>query len=511
MVRDFHGRVMPEPGRPVGYAHLIERYGLRLPIPPRLAMIAQRHHPESTDDWLALTPRHAPEDTFAGHLAFALKWEGINLAVLSALFKTMPSSDVVDFVKASPTGVYSRRAWFLYEWLTGHDLDIPDIGKVKAVPVVDTKQQFALETGTPSVRHKVLDNLPGTPSFCPLVRRTVVLDRFTEKRLDTVARDVVGRTHSDVMARAAACLLLNDSKSSFWIEGEKPSAQRAARWGQAIGEAGTRSLGLPELERLQRIVIGDSRFVRLGLRDEGGFVGAHDRETREPIPDHISARPQDLRDLVEGIASYGTRTAAGKMDPVLAAAALSFGFVYVHPFEDGNGRLHRWLIHHVLAAAGYNPPGVVFPVSSAILRDISAYRNVLESYSRPLLNFIEWRPTKSGNVEVLNETADYYRYFDATRHAEFLYRCVEDTITRDLPNEVAYLEAYDRFAEGVKAMIEMPAGKVDLLHRFLAQNNGALSKRARENEFSALTDDETRQVEALHAQYFGALRQSEMS
>ena len=30
--------------------------------------------------------------------------------------------------------------------------------------------------------------------------------------------------------------------------------------------------------------------------------------------------------------------------------------------------------------------------------------------------------------------------FDATRHAEFLYQCVERTVGTDLPSEVDYLE-----------------------------------------------------------------------
>ncbi len=31
------------------------------------------------------------------------------------------------------------------------------------------------------------------------------------------------------------------------------------------------------------------------------------------------------------------------LDPVVLAAVVSFAFVLVHPFDDGNGRLHRWL------------------------------------------------------------------------------------------------------------------------------------------------------------------------
>jgi hypothetical protein len=118
---------------------------------------------------------------------------------------------------------------------------------------------------------------------------------------------------------------------------------------------------------------------------------------------------------------------------------------------------------------------------------------------------IEWEPTATGNVRVLNDTSLYYRYFDATAHAEFLYECVEQTIEQDLPQEVAYLEAYDRFAKGLQAVVDMPERKVDLLHKFLGQANGQLSKRARENEFAAFTEKEVEAVEELHRRSFEGL------
>src|SRR6202040_1152225 len=88
------------------------------------------------------------------------------------------------------------------------------------------------------------------------------------------------------------------------------------------------------------------------------------------------------------------------LDAVIAAAVLAFGFVYIHPFVDGNGRLHRYLIHHVLAERGINPPGVAFPVSAAILHRIDDYRRTLEAFSARLLTLIEWRRADEGNVKV---------------------------------------------------------------------------------------------------------------
>lgn len=501
-VNAFRGRALPETATPVGYAALIAAYDLALPLPPRLTAIAERHHPVATAAWNMLTPRHRPASTLAAQLTFAIKWEGIDLSVLAQLFRVLEPEVIADLVRATPTGAFARRIWFLFEWMTDGTLDLPDAGKVRLVEVVDPAQQFALAGGEVSTRHRIMNNLPGTPRFCPMVRRSPALIVAEAKNLDQRARAQIGRVRPDLVARAAAFLLLNDSKSSFAIEGERPSGTRAIRWGQAIAEAGHTQLSLPEFNRLQRIVIGDARFVRLGLRDEGGFVGVHDRETGDPIPDHISARAQDLEDLVTGLVDYANRTLHGGYDPVAAAAALAFGFVYIHPYVDGNGRLHRWLIHHVLAAANYNPPGLVFPVSAAILRHLDAYRAVLETYSRPLLPEIEWRRTPSGNVEVLNDTVAYYRFFDATAHAEFLYACVEQTIEEDLPAEVAFLEAFDRFSLGVQEIVDMPADRIELLQKFLQQNDGQLSQRARSREFVALTLEETAQIEQLYRDSF---------
>lgn len=496
---DFRGYAKPEGATAAGYAWLITRYALRVPVPPIRAAIAGQHRPIERDGWSIKPEQYAPDETVADQLSFALKWEGVNLAVLSALFRTVPSAEIAAAIRATPSGTQTRRLWFLYEWLTGERLDLPDAGKVAAVNVLNPLQQFALPHGELSTRHRVRNNLPGTRDFCPLVRRTPALDAFASSGLSEKVKAITGAVHPDVMARAAAFLLLSDSRASFHIEGEKPARERTHRWAQSIAAAGATALSIDAFEKLQRLVIGDDRFVHLGLRTQGGFVGTHDRVTQEPLPDHIDARHEDLHTLVNGIVRFDERSGRGAIDAVVAAASMGFGFVYVHPFEDGNGRLHRWLMHHVLSAAGFAPAGIVFPVSAVMLREISAYKQVLESYSKPLLPCIQWRPTANGNVEVLNETADWYRYFDATAHAEFLYHCVRTTIESDLPYEVEYLKAYDAFTTAIASMVDMPARTLELLHRFLRQNDGRLSQRARTGEFSGLTDTEVADIERHYA------------
>ncbi|WP_431324001.1 Fic family protein [Rhizobium sp. YTU87027] len=493
----FHGRSMPEAAIPVGYAAMIDAFELSVPLPITLSAIGPRHKVYQAEGWKLYTPRHQPDNNLAGHLTFALRYEGLDLAVLKALFRETGSEAITNMVRAAPTGAYARRLWFLYEWLLDTRLDLPDAAQGTYALIVDPERQFAVG-GTSSTRHRVKNNLPGTPDFCPMIFRTPALEAFVARGLGDEARQLIAEVPADLLARTAAFLLLKDSRSSFQIEGEDPPQDRIQRWGQVIGEAGRRPVDRAELERLQRIVIGDARFVRLGLRVEGGFIGEHDRLTGAPIPDHVSARHEDLPSLIDGLTSFD-RGAAQHFDPVLAAAALAFGFVYIHPFEDGNGRLHRYLIHHVLAERGFNPPGLVFPISAVILDRIDAYRNVLESYSRRLLPLVRWQSTDRGNVTVLNDTADFYRYFDATPHAEFLFECVARTIDVDLPAETAFLRVYDAFKIEVQQMIDMPDRMLDLLFRFMRQNEGRLSKRARDNEFSALSDAEASRIEAIYA------------
>jgi hypothetical protein len=145
---------------------------------------------------------------------------------------------------------------------------------------------------------------------------------------------------------------------------------------------------------------------------------------------------------------------------------------------------------------------MVFPVSAAILDRIGDYRRTLASYSARLLPLIQWVSTDKGNVNVLNDTADYYRFFDATPHAEFLYECVARTIDADLPAEAKFLTSYDTFKRGVTEIVDMPDGTLDLLFRFLRQNKGILSKRGREKEFARLTDDEVARIEASYGRAF---------
>ena len=501
----FQEKTVPAGTKLAGWAALV--HALRVPAPVRRPScvsgqhIRGSHRKEGT--WTVFDKRYWPGDTFADHIIFALRHEVIDLLILKRVFEAVPPAEVEALVHATPTGIGVRRAWYLYEILTGRSLDVGEAPAATAVDLLDPKAYF---TGKPrlSKRHRVRDNLLGGARFCPVIRRTRTLTEFIALDISAKARETVVRAGAHLIARAASFMLLADSQASFEIEGERPPRNRLERWGRAVLQAGRNPLTLDEILRLHRVLIEDTRFVDAGLRHDGVFLGDRDHHG-EPLPEFIGARPNELNDLMGGLLEANDRMRDDSVDPVLAAAATAFGFVYVHPFQDGNGRMHRCLIHHVLAERRFTPPGIVFPVSSVMLDSIDEYRATLRAHSGPLMPLIEWRPTPERNVEVINQTADLYRYFDCTEEAEFLYACVRHTVEEDLPREIDYLRRHDEATRRIMETVEMPDRVAENLIMFIRQNNGALSRKRRESEFRELRDDEVTLIEGIVNDVFTGL------
>lgn len=237
-VRTFQESLVPSKTRLAGWTALVQALSLKAPV-RQPSCVSEKHVRGSQREegiWRAFDKRYWPGDNLADHLIFALRHEDLDLLILKRAFDAMPAKALEELIAATPTGIPARRIWFFYEWLTGRTLDLPDAHNVAAVDALDPQAYFTAKPRL-SRRHRVRDNLLGTGRFCPVIRRTKTLTGFVDLGLAEKARETVGRTAAQLVARAASFLLLADSRASFEIEGERVPRNRLERWGRAIMQA----------------------------------------------------------------------------------------------------------------------------------------------------------------------------------------------------------------------------------------------------------------------------------
>jgi hypothetical protein len=503
----FQGNILPQGTEMAGWSALVHSLGVAAPV-RNPSCVSQRHifgSKRSDGKWNIYDKRYRPESTLEGHLAFAIRHETIDLLVLKRILQAVPETALVEMIRAKPRGITARKIWFFFETLTGKRLDIPDAPAVKAIDALDPDRYYTYGRQI-SLRHRVRDNLLGTGNLCPVIRRTPKLEKMIALDLSAKTQDTIGKAGAQLIARAASFVLLEDSRASFEIEGEHPPVNRLERWGRAVMEAGKRPLHQAEILHLHNILIGNDRSKTTGYRTEEVFLG-HRNRNYEPLPEFIGARHDDVERVMTALSECGDRLRSSGVDPVLHAACVAFGFVYIHPFTDGNGRLHRCLIHQVLAERGFTPPQMVFPVSSVMLSRIDDYGATLRTHSGPLMQFIAWRALPNGNVEVTNDTSDLYRYYDCTNEAEFLYDCILQTIEFDLPREIDYLKRHDVAARRIINAFDVPNRTAEDIIMLIRRNGGVFPKKRRKKEFPEFTESQVATLEAIVAEGFAGFDQ----
>ncbi len=482
--------------RKIGLTWVIEELELRVPSPAvrsTVAAGARKTRVEGNAVYEQYPKTYAAEGLFE-NLKFAMRYEPVELGIYRAAFEKIEPETVAEWVRGEQTGIYARRIWYLYELLTGKTLDVPDVPPTGYADLLNPKLHF---TGKPVQirRHRINNNLLGNRDYCPLIRRTDAIESFIAEGLDEEAKKIVEETDPIILARAVSYLYTRETKSSFAIEGETPGKSRSERFISALANAAdfdtTDKTNFIELQN--KIV--DPRFAAKDWRDVQNFVGQTMPDYSEQVH-FVCPMPEDVPDLIDGWMRFVERAQTSEIDAVVVAATVAFGFVFIHPFEDGNGRLHRFLIHHELARSGFAPQNLIFPVSAVMLRERADYDRILESFSKPTLEFIEYDLNERGEMIVENETAHLYRYWDATAFVEFLYACVGETIRRDLRDELGFLNVFDRAMKAVAEIVDMPDRHASLLVRVILQNRGELSKKKRASEFSELTDNEISSIEA---------------
>jgi hypothetical protein len=436
------------------------------------------------------------------HLEFSLKYDDFNLDFLKTVLEKISNEALETFIASAPSSKYGRKIGFLFEFLTGQQINSAITIGGNYVDLLDDTKYVTGRTIKES-RWRINNNLLGTSAYCPVVRKTKqltdLLSQNTQEKILALKKNFA----SDVFKRAVNYLYNKETKSSYEIEREEPSPDRVEKFVRLLMEAGKEVpeeiLSKARLIQLQNTIV-DPRFAAVDFRDFQNFVGESLPNFQEQIH-YICPPPEILPSLMAGLRDVLLKTTG--IYPEVRSALASFGFVFIHPFEDGNGRLHRFLIHDLLVSDNSVPGGIIVPISAHMINHMQAYDQTLEKYSKPLMQRISYERLDDGGVAVTNLSSveGYFRYPDLTEQCVYLMQTIHQTITEDMPDEIMFIQRYDEAKRAIQRIVDMPDKLVNMMLIFLHQNKGVFPKRRRDYFFK-LTDEEIARMQTAYQNVF---------
>lgn len=206
--------------------------------------------------------------------------------------------------------------------------------------------------------------------------------------------ELSGHFADNEVAPLSSVLLRTESASSSQIENITAGARALAlaelgmaKYGSNAGlvtanvDAMNRALALaqdatPEtITSVHEALMRGQAHANPGVfRDEQVWIGGHAASPHGAtfVPPHHDRVPAAMEDLCQ----FARRTDL----PLVAHVALTHAqFETIHPFNDGNGRTGRALVHAMLKHGGATTRTTV-PVSAGLLADTDAYFNALTAY-----------------------------------------------------------------------------------------------------------------------------------
>jgi Fic family protein len=426
-----------------------------------------------------LVPAHvapAPDQPL-DQMLFALKHEGVNLQILAQALRQISEADMLRRVQASPSSRYVRVLGFLWETFQGRELTGDCAIAGPTVDLFDAKR-YLTAPGQRNARWRVNFNGLGSLQYCVTVERTPMIEQL-------LSLDILGRANTfleelgePATDRALGWAYLHETENSFAIERETPTQDKAEAFVALLKQAHQpRLMDEDYLVELQNAAITNPFDRAAAYRHEqnwlrGPLRGAAGITYVPPPPEQVSA-------LMDGVLLFAN-TQPKVIDPLVAAAIAAFGFVFVHPFIDGNGRLSRFLFHYALCQSGRLKHGLLLPVSVAMKRNEAAYLGALQHYSRPIRRRwdVRWLGNETYDFRFQGD-ASLYRYWDATPIVEFCLDMARQALEKDLREETEFLDRFDQVYRNIDERFDVRGNALTTLVISALQNNGKVSTNRR--------------------------------
>ena len=489
----------------IGYAHLIDAYGLPCLRPAVTARMEPVTRILQRDENL-LVPTHVAPARNASpidHLLFALRHEGVDVAIIDALAHAgaITDADVHGAVVAIPAGAYTRRLGYLWELVTGREIqDVAPQGNY--VGLYDPASYFTSDTPIRDSKWRVDFNGLGVRDYTPVVRRTAELAKLLERDLFSEVKEFTEDARKQgLLDRILAWAYLDETKSSFEIEHEEPPADKAEAFAALLKNAhDRRPITEQYLVELQNLAITNPLGREAGYRKSQNWLARGGRGAAAVR--YVPPPPDVLESLMGGLAQVCNAPRA--KEPLLHAALCSFGFVYVHPFMDGNGRLSRFLFHHALCMTGALPNGLILPVSTAMHHDEDGYLRALEAFSRDARHLWSVRWVQGSDYQFEQRCRNsVYQYWDATAQAEYAVRTAAVAMDVHLVGEAHFLSCFDAAYKALNKSIDLPSPLLHKLILLCQSYGGSLSKHRRKQFKDTVPPEYFDEIEMVVAEAFG--------
>ena len=475
--------------RLVGYAYLCDALGLSAFMPSRATSVGPVRSIVHRPDGLLVPDHVSPQtDNVLDHVLFALKHEGTNLQVLAEAVPLITPQHLVQAIHATPTSALVRKVCYLWEHLTKVALQgLPAISG--AYSVLFDPDQYITGPSARNSKWRVDFNGLGTLDYCATVRRTPAIQAGVAANiLDRTAAFIaqIGVQSAD---RTLTWAYLSETEHSFAIEQQVPSQSKAEAFVALLHAAHEKApLSEAYLCSLQSGVVNSAQDRALAYRTEqnwlrrGGLRGASSVSYVPPAPQLLDKLMPEFTALANALPR--------QIDPIIAASVLSFGFVYLHPFMDGNGRVSRFLFHQALCQSGQLELGRLLPISIAMKRNEDHYLATLQAFSKPARTQWDVRWIDGDQFTFAFKGKDsIYRYWDATACAEFGLLMAEQALEVDLRRETHYIACFDAVYSKVNARYDV---RNQTLHELICaalDHGGVISKNKRKKYTDAVKSE----------------------
>ena len=464
----------------VGYEWLRNKFGLTAFAVSPPACVRPVARISEQNGILAIPAQSAPEpDNVLGHILFALKHEGTHLQILSQALRHVPANELHKAVRENPNGRYLRVTAFLWEHFTHQAMSDLPAQTGAYVDVFSPDLYITADKPQRNSRWRVNFNGLGSLGYCATVRRTPEIERGVALDIPGRSREFMQTLPAHTRERTLSWAYLHETESSFAIEREKPTGNRAEDFMRLLRVAHDgHQITEGYLCELQSSAVANPLERAASFRQQQNWLS---NGVKGAVGvSYVPPPPMLLHELIPEWMAFANE-APRKLDPVIAASVTSFGFVYLHPFMDGNWRISRFMFHQALCASGELDMGELLPVSAAMNRHEQDYLAVLQTFSKPARETVAvtWIDEGQFIFQFKPDADAIYRYWDATACAEFGFQMTEAALEVELKQEAEFLERYDKIMKQVGEQVDIRGSDLSLLVISCLENDGVLSNNKR--------------------------------